>query len=215
MQARTNKDFYDHISSMYDALADSSEHAARELGEKMLNLQPGEQVIEIGFGTGNSLLHLAKAVQPNGKVVGLDVSEGMQRVAQQKVEAAGVAESVELQVGNAVALDQPDDSFDAGYLSFTLELFSEEDTPAVLSELKRVLRPGGRLAVVSMATVLEGESESVLEKTYKWMHRHFPHIVDCRPIDPAMLLQEAGLEIMEQKRMDIWTMPVAAVLAKK
>lgn len=215
MPARTNKDFYDHISGMYDALADSSEHAARELGEQLLNLQPGEQVLEIGFGTGNSLLHLAQAVSPNGKVVGIDVSEGMQRVAQKKVDDAGLTAVVDLEVDNAVSLSQADDSFDAAYMSFTLELFSEEDTTAVLREIKRILRPGGRLAVVSMAIVQEGEHESVLEKTYKWMHRHFPHIVDCRPIDPAQLLQHAGLELVEQKRIEIWTMPVAAVLAKK
>ena len=54
-----------------------------------------------------------------------------------------------------------------------------------------------------------------MEKTYQWMHRHFPHIVDCRPIDAVALLQANEFAIEEERRMEIWTMPVAAILAIK
>jgi demethylmenaquinone methyltransferase/2-methoxy-6-polyprenyl-1,4-benzoquinol methylase len=64
-----------------------------------------------------------------------------------------------------------------------------------------------------MATVRTGEKASALEKTYIWMHRHFPHLVDCRPIDPVTLLKDAGFTIQTEARREIWSMPVAVVVA--
>jgi len=83
----------------------------------------------------------------------------------------------------------------------------------VLAELRRVLRPAGRLGVVAMATPLGGQLESTLSHTYRWLHRHFPHIVDCQPIDVERFLEEAGFELRAQERMSVWTLPVAIVVA--
>ena len=210
----TNKHFYDRISGFYDSIANANEHTARELGENLIALQTGESVLEIGFGTGNSILNLAAKVGQQGKVAGIDVSEGMQTVAQAKIDEAGLSSNVELKVGDAISLDWPDETFDAVFMSFTLELFAEPDVSAVLRECKRVLKPSGRLGVVGMATVKQGEHESVLEKTYVWMHRHFPHIVDCRPLDFAAAVHEAGFRVDKEERIEIWTMPVAALVAK-
>ena len=210
----TNKHFYDRISGFYDSIANANEQTARELGESLLALQPGESVLEIGYGTGNTVLNLAEKVGQQGKVSGIDVSDGMLNVAQAKIDEAGLTANVDLKVGDAISLDWPDDTFDAVFLSFTLELFSESDAPAVLRECKRVLKPSGRLGVVGMATVKQDEHESVLEKTYIWMHRHFPHIVDCRPLDFAAAVEEAGFTVAKEERIEIWTMPVAALVTK-
>ena len=209
----TNQSFYDRISHAYDLISDAGEHKAREQGEQTLNVQSGENVLEIGFGTGNTLLHLAEAVGESGRVSGIDVSTGMLEVATRKVESKGLADRVDLSVGDARQLRYEDDSFDAVFASFTLELFSLNDIPAVLAEVARVLKPGGRLGVVSMATVQEGEKASALEKTYVWMHQHFPHIVDCQPIDVVELVEGAGLQVQEKVEMTIWTMPVRCVVA--
>ena len=209
----TNQSFYDRISHAYDLMSDAGEHKAREQGEQTLNVQSGENVLEIGFGTGNTLLHLAEAVGESGRVSGIDVSTGMLEVATRKVESKSLADRVDLSVGDARQLPYKDDSFDAVFASFTLELFSLNDIPAVLAEVARVLKPGGRLGVVSMATVQEGEKASALEKTYVWMHQHFPHIVDCQPIDVVELVEGAGLQVQEKVEMTIWTMPVRCVVA--
>jgi demethylmenaquinone methyltransferase/2-methoxy-6-polyprenyl-1,4-benzoquinol methylase len=66
-----------------------------------------------------------------------------------------------------------------------------------------------------MATVPEGERESLLERSYVWMHRHFPHIVDCRPIDAAGFVESAGLAVQQEERTTIWTMPVSILIARK
>jgi demethylmenaquinone methyltransferase/2-methoxy-6-polyprenyl-1,4-benzoquinol methylase len=214
----TNKHFYDRISNVYDSIANANEHTARELGETLIDLQPGEQVLEIGFGTGNSIIKFAQMVGSNddgGKVCGVDVSRGMKQVAQAKIDKAGISNVVELNVGNAVKLDYPDETFDAIFMSFTLELFEKADLELVLQECKRVLQSTGRLGVVGMAAVRQGEHESVLEKAYIWMHRHFPQIVDCRPLDFDSVIQKNGFTIDKEERIDIWTMPVAVIVARK
>jgi demethylmenaquinone methyltransferase/2-methoxy-6-polyprenyl-1,4-benzoquinol methylase len=211
----SNRRFYDRISAAYDLIADANEKASRQAGVTALNLRPGESVVEIGFGTGNEVLDLAALVGPTGRVAGIDISPGMLAVANRKLEAAKPATPIDLRVGDARALPYPDDSFDAAYTSFTLELFPAEDIPTVLAEVRRVLRPGGRLAVVSMATVPPGHHTSALERTYVWMHRHFPHLVDCRPIETAALVRAAGFGVSYTEDREIWTMPVAVAVGRK
>ena len=211
----SNRHFYDRISSAYDLLADSNERAARLAGVGALDVQPGERVLEVGFGTGNEVLDLARLAGAGGYVAGIDISSGMLAVAQRKLDATPPAAKVELQVADARQLPFADRSFDAVYSSFTLELFPDDDERLVLGEIRRVLRPGGRLAGVSMAQVKPNEKSSSLEHTYIWMHRHFPHIVDCRPIDLAALVTTAGLRVRSTSELKIWTMPVAVVVAEK
>jgi demethylmenaquinone methyltransferase/2-methoxy-6-polyprenyl-1,4-benzoquinol methylase len=213
--AHATRSFYDRISSAYDLISDAGEGAARNKGIELLNLQPGEKVLDIGYGTGSAAIELAKRVGPSGQVWGIDISPGMNRVAEKKVQEAGLATTVKLEVGSALKLPYDDGAFDAVYMSFTLELFPEDDIVATLAEAKRVLHPGGRLAVVAMATARGGAQDSMLEKTYKWTHRHFPHIVDCRPIDAEKFIADAGFSITTDDRLDIFTMPVAAVIARK
>lgn len=208
VHSETNRSFYDRISHSYDLLADAGEHAAREQGEQALKLQPGESVLEIGFGTGNSLAAFLEATGMAGMVAGIDISPRMREVAEEKLRAKGLAGRAALKIGDARQLPYEDNCFDAAFMSFTLELIPPDDIPLVLAELRRVLKPEGRLAVVAMATVPEGERASVLEKTYIWMHRHFPHIVDCRPIDLCRLLGNAQFEVASAEDVEIWTMPV-------
>jgi demethylmenaquinone methyltransferase/2-methoxy-6-polyprenyl-1,4-benzoquinol methylase len=211
----SNRVFYDRISHAYDLLADANERQARLTGLRALELNKGERVLEVGFGTGNEILDLADLVGPGGKVCGIDISPGMLSVAQHKLQQKPTTTPVELRVGDARQLPYPPASFDAVYSSFTLELFPEEDIPVVLAEARRVLREGGRIGVVSMAQVKAGKTPSTLERIYVWMHRHFPHIVDCRPIDAAGVLTAAGFRVVRNIDLTIWSMPVAAVVAER
>lgn len=209
----SNRAFYDRIATAYDLLSDASEREARMAGLEALGLRPGEQVLELGCGTGNELLDIASRVGPKGRVFGLDISPRMLEVAREKIEKNPPAAPIELREADARALPYADRCVDAVYSSFTLELFPEEDVPLVLGEVGRVLRPGGRLGIVSMAKVKPGEESSLLEKTYIWLHRHFPHIVDCRPIDASALLTSNGFKVSSRVDLQLWTMPVAAVVA--
>lgn len=209
-----NRKFYDRIANAYDMIADANEKAARQTGVKALGLKEGESVLELGFGTGNEVLDLAHLVGPTGKVSGIDISPGMLTVAKRKLDESDIETPIDLQVCDARDLPFPDHQFDAVYTSFTLELFPTDDIPVVLAESKRVLKPGGRIGIVSMATVRPGDTPSGLEKVYVWMHRNFPHLVDCRPIDSEALLKDAGFKVETVIDLDIWTMPVRTVIGR-
>ncbi|QDV85807.1 class I SAM-dependent methyltransferase [Planctomycetes bacterium TBK1r] len=213
MATNLTQQFYDRISHAYDLIADGGEHEARQRGLKLLDVQPGESVLEIGYGTGHSIVELAESAGESGHVTGIDISPGMQEVAQKRVSKAAIESRVELLVGAVPPLPMQDDTFDIVTMSFTLELFPLETIPVVLAECRRVLKPGGRLGVVSMASVEEGDEESVLERTYIWMHTHFPHIVDCQPIPLEKLVTESGFTFDKHERISLFTMPVSIVVA--
>ena len=118
--------FYDKISGVYDFLAEHSEGPVRQTGLDQLALAPGGHVLEIGYGTGHCLLQIAEAVGPEGKVFGIDLSEGMRAQARDRVEKEHLTDRVELSCGDATHLHYPDGSMDAVFMCFTLELF---DTP--------------------------------------------------------------------------------------
>src|SRR5262245_10061943 len=86
----SNRAFYDRISSAYDLIANANERAARLAGLRALEVRKGEQVLEVGFGTGNEIVDLAELVGPTGKVAGIDISPGMLAVAQRKLEGKDV-----------------------------------------------------------------------------------------------------------------------------
>jgi len=126
---KLTKSFYDRISHSYDLLADSNEHVAREKGLTALGITEGEKVLEIGYGTGHSLVSLAKAVGATGEVFGVDISDGMQKVSEKRVTDAGVADRVKLSVAITPPLPFEDHTFDAVSMSFTLELFPLDTIP--------------------------------------------------------------------------------------
>ncbi len=214
-QSNTNptRSFYDRISRVYDQLADSSEQQARQVGLELLAAAPGESILEIGFGTGHSLAAIAQAVGPTGQACGVDISEGMREVTAELLTQEGLSDRVELKVAGVPPIPYQDALFDAVLMSLTLELFPLAVIPEVLRETRRVLKPEGRLGLVAMNITPAGEHESTLTHVYKWMHRHFPHIVDCQPIDARRCVVEAGLTITNSKDLEIWTLPVVALVA--
>ena len=203
------KAYYDKLAGVYDLLAERSEQPMRNLGLALLAAKPGERVLEIGPGTGHCLVQLANAVGPEGRVFGIDLSEKMVTAAQELIEREGLADRVSLTCGDAESLPYDDDSLDAIFMSFTLELFDTPEIPRVLSSCRRVLSSGGRLVSVSVSR--EG-SPGVMLQAFEWTHRHFPNLMDCRPIYVRRALEAAGFQISESRTESMWV-PVEIVLA--
>lgn len=199
--------FYDKIARVYDLLAEHSEKPVRQAGLRMLAAAPGEKVLEIGFGTGHCLVALARAVGPTGKVFGTDLSEQMVARARARLEKKGLADRVELSPGDATCLPYDPDSLDAVFMSFVLELFDTPEIPVVLGECQRVLKPGGRLVVIGMSRL---QPDGVLTEVFEWTHRHFPNLLDCRPILVRQAMEDAGFRIGDAAIAKMW-IPVEIV----
>ncbi|MFQ5718574.1 MAG: class I SAM-dependent methyltransferase [Acidobacteriota bacterium] len=200
--------FYDKISGVYDLLAERSEGPVRQAGLNHLAVGAGEVVLEVGCGTGHALATLARAAGPGGLAVGIDLSRRMleqsrQTLAHEQAPAALLA-------GDGQRLPFGTGRFDALFMSFTLELFDTPDIPEVLAESRRILRPGGRLVVVGMS---RPRGKDLMCGIFEWTHRHFPNLLDCRPIHVEESVAAAGFTIVAAETRQMWV-PVEIVLAR-
>jgi len=126
---RGSRDFWEQISLRTVALAAPA---------------PGDSVLDVACGTGPSVVAAARLVGSGGQVLGVDHADQMLAIAQEKLEAAGLA-NVELRTGDMTDLDLPEGSFDV--VLCVLGLFFVDDMPGLVRSLWELLRPGGRLAV--------------------------------------------------------------------
>jgi ubiquinone/menaquinone biosynthesis C-methylase UbiE len=108
------------------------------------HLQPGEEVLDVGCGTGTLIL-LIKGRHPEVSVVGLDIDSAVLDLARSKAEQAG--QTFVLQQGTATALPYAEGRFDRVFASLMLHHLTGEDKRRAIGEMFRVLRPGGELHV--------------------------------------------------------------------
>jgi len=188
------KHMYAKFSKFYGFI-ERFEGKLREKGLKLLDLQKGEIVLEVGFGRGTSLVKMARSVGTSGKIYGIDLTPEMVKLAKERVLKEGLMKRIELHEGDAKQLPYKNDMFDAVYIASTLELFDTPDIPIVLREIKRVLKPTGRLCVVSIPK--EGRENSLGVKYYEWTHRTFQDFASCRPIYVEDSIKKAGFKIIK------------------
>ena len=110
----------------------------------LLDIQPHHRILEIGFGPGVSTQMAGEKVS-NGFVAGIDHSETMVQAASKRNADAIRSERMELNQGDVAGLPYPDESFD---IAFSLHsIYFWRNPLACLKELRRVLKPGGLLAI--------------------------------------------------------------------
>ncbi|MFS0576738.1 demethylmenaquinone methyltransferase [Sporosarcina sp. 179-K 3D1 HS] len=136
---------FEKISSDYDkmnSVISFNQHKKwREDIMMRMAIRKGSHALDVCCGTADWTIAMAEAVGPEGNVVGLDFSAGMLEAAQPKVESYS---NITLQQGNAMSLPFADGSFD--YVTIGFGLRNVPDFATVLSEMHRVLKPGGMIA---------------------------------------------------------------------
>lgn len=115
-----------------------------------LSPQPGERILDIGCGAGSTSLQLAEAVAPGGDVTGVDISRPLLEVARRRSE--GVA-GVRFEEGDAQTYPFAAGTFDAAFSRFGVMFFA--DPPAAFANLRKALKPGGRVAFICWRAPLE------------------------------------------------------------
>jgi demethylmenaquinone methyltransferase / 2-methoxy-6-polyprenyl-1,4-benzoquinol methylase len=146
---------FDRVAGVYDvmnsAMTAGLHHRWRERAADLAAVGPGSRVLDVATGTGDLAIELASRVFPGGCVVGSDFAEGM--LARARVKAGALDERhvrPRFEWGDALKLPYDDDSFDAATVGFGARNFS--DLARGLSELTRVVRPGGRVVVLEITT---------------------------------------------------------------
>jgi demethylmenaquinone methyltransferase/2-methoxy-6-polyprenyl-1,4-benzoquinol methylase len=197
---------YDRVAGVYDLWARATESRARERALALAAIRDGEDVLEVAAGTGVALERIARA-NPTGRNVGLDLSEGM--LARARAKLAGLPGRHELMTADARALPFPDASFDVILNAYMFDLLPEEDYPRVVAEMRRVLRPGGRLVLVDMAL-----PERRTHGFYQWLSRRRPEwLGGCRGVALTPWLRDAGFEVEQREYLAQLGFPSEVILA--
>jgi demethylmenaquinone methyltransferase/2-methoxy-6-polyprenyl-1,4-benzoquinol methylase len=134
----------------------------KQITAGLTQVPPGGRAVDICCGTGDLALLLARRAGPQGRVLGVDISEEMLGVARGKIAAAGLGARVKFTLGNAEALALPSAVFDGATVGFGIRNTVHPDE--ALREIQRVLRPGGRLAVLEFST----PRNAAVRRLYDW-----------------------------------------------
>ncbi|MBK6551363.1 MAG: bifunctional demethylmenaquinone methyltransferase/2-methoxy-6-polyprenyl-1,4-benzoquinol methylase UbiE [Flavobacteriales bacterium] len=198
---------FDAISPKYDLLnrlfSMGIDQRWRRLVIRSVGEEPTDRLLDVATGTADLAILAAKTVK---EVIGIDISEGMLSHGRTKVKDRGLEDRITLQQADSIALPFDDARFDAVTVAFGVRNF--EDLERGLSEMFRVLRPGGRLFVLEFSKPqrtpmrqlfrfyfhrvmpLIGRSVSKDSAAYTYL----PQSVDAFPEGPAFkaLLRAAG-----------------------
>ncbi|MGN0207536.1 MAG: bifunctional demethylmenaquinone methyltransferase/2-methoxy-6-polyprenyl-1,4-benzoquinol methylase UbiE [Muribaculaceae bacterium] len=153
MESKTGqvRQMFDSIAPAYDfmnrAMTMGIDKWWRRVAVKMLAKSLPKTILDIATGTGDLALLLHRKLCPE-KIVGLDLSEGMLKIAREKAAKAGA--DIEFEQGDSLAMRFADNSFDAITVAYGVRNF--EHLEQGYREMHRVLRPGGVLVVIELAT---------------------------------------------------------------
>lgn len=146
------EDMFDHIAYRYDFLnrllsAGIDIRWRKKAIRSLKDLEP-QKMLDVATGTADVAIMSKKILEPVS-VTGIDISEGMLQIGKKKIEAAGLDQSIRLMQADSAAIPFADHSFDAATVAFGVRNF--QDLEKGLSEILRVLRPGGRLVVLEFS----------------------------------------------------------------
>jgi ubiquinone/menaquinone biosynthesis C-methylase UbiE len=137
---------YDLLNKFLFSLLLTKERTVREMTLDLAEVRAGERVLEVGCGTGSLTLAACRRVGASGEVYGIDPAPEMIAAARRKLERARA--QADLQVGRIDEIPFPDDRFDVVLASFMIFHIAEDTRRRGLPEMRRVLKPDGRLLIL-------------------------------------------------------------------
>jgi ubiquinone/menaquinone biosynthesis C-methylase UbiE len=183
---------YDLWSRFYGWVVEPLERTPRRLALQRVAVRPQDRVLEVGVGTGSTLLEILRRGDRPEILCGVDLSPRMLAKAKRRVAQAGYASAC-LVEANARALPFREDTFDLLYSSYMLDLIARDEMPTVVGEFRRVLKPGGRLVLLSMSKQT-AEQVTLWERVYQRLPARWGAYLTggCRPVLLEGVVRSAG-----------------------
>lgn len=142
------------VSGLFDRVANTFDHVGprffSHFGRRLVELAripSGAHVLDVATGRGAALFPAAESVGTQGRVIGIDLSEGMVQETAKELARLGLSSNVEVRQMDAEHLQFPDESFDYVLCAFGIFFFPQLDR--AMSEFRRVLKPNGRIVVTT------------------------------------------------------------------
>ncbi len=114
---------------------------------RAVGIQPGWRVLDAACGSGSFLPWLAELVGPRGQLAALDLAPDNVALVERRIAEWGLPCPVEARAGTVLDLPYPDDTFDAVWFANTTQYLTDDELATALTELRRVVRPGGLVAI--------------------------------------------------------------------
>jgi ubiquinone/menaquinone biosynthesis C-methylase UbiE len=200
---------YSRLAPVYEIWARLTESRARRRVLELADPGPSEDVLEVATGTGAQLVELARR-NPQGRTVGVEVSDGMLAKTRRRLAAEGL-DGVEVLQADARELPFAEKSFDLIVNSYMLDLLPRDEIPRVLAGFHRLLRSGGRL-VMSNMTLGERRAHRVWDALYA---RGIVLTANCRGVLAAPVLAELGFVGIEREYSAQLGFPTEIVVARR
>ncbi len=201
---------YSRLAPVYEVWARLTESKARARVLELADLNDGESALEIATGTGVQLCELARQNR-SGRTVGIELSEAMLEQARRRLASAGLPDRVELLQADALDLPFEDRSFDLVANAYMLDLLARDQIPLALGEMKRVLRPGGRIVLSNMT-----KAEKARHGLWDWLYAHGLGVTaNCRGVLAAPVLTELGFADIHREYLSQMLFPTEIVFARK
>jgi ubiquinone/menaquinone biosynthesis C-methylase UbiE len=160
----------------------------RQRTVELAHIQPGEQVLDVGCGTGTLAIEVLSRGGRAGRVVGID--PGIQQIARARAKAARRNLPIEFQIGVIEQLAFPDQTFDVVLSTLMMHHLPASLKRQGLAEIVRVLKPGGRLIIADFQHKQERQGRAA----------HFL-AGGSSMRDVVALVKEAGFEVVETEEM--------------
>lgn len=208
-QPQTITSTFAAVAWSYNLWALLTEEKAVQRALVLAQVQDGLTVLEVAVGTGRLFSHIV-ARNLHGRNEGMDLSPAMLARARQRLHGMPAA-AYKLQPGSAYELPYQDNTFDLLFNTYMLDLLPEQDFPKVLAEFQRVLKPGGKIVLVSFSF-----GTHWFNHFWYYLARAFPALLtNCRPVRMDQTVAQAGFHNLQVERVSQNTFPSDIVVAEK
>ena len=209
LTVRQVRDVYSRLAPLYGLWQKLAQGRSQKAALELADVRNGDRVLEVAVGPGTALESLARS-NPAGVTIGMDLTPAMVERARRRLQRGSLTRPALCQC-DARFLPFANQSFDLVLASYLLDLLSTADIASAVAEMRRVLRPAGRLVLVHLS-----RGNLWFDRLWGFLYWLAPEMLGgSRPIQLAAYLPSAGFTVAASRRMVRWGIPAEVILARR